>query len=166
MLQDIADTAWIHRPEIQPALAAMAQAGLRFDALIKPGHLPGIADLAQRHPGLPVVIDHAAKPDIAAGPFQLWATHMARIARETHWCCKISGLVTEAKPDWKPADLQPYIDHLLAEFGPARLMWGSDWPVVNLAGGYAKWREASLALIPPAAQQEILGATAAGFYGA
>ena len=96
MLQDIEDTGWILRPEVRPALAAMARHGLRFDALIKPRHLPGIGELAQRHPDLAVVIDHAAKPDIAGGAFQPWATHITRLARETPWCCKVSGLVTEA----------------------------------------------------------------------
>jgi len=165
MLQDIEDTRWILRPEVQPALAAMAAQGLRFDALIKPRHLPVIGELAQRHPTLPVVIDHAAKPDIAAGTFQPWASHMARLARETPWCCKVSGLVTEAAPGWSTGDLRPTIDHLLAEFGPARLMWGSDWPVVNLAGGYARWREATLALLPTETHPAILGGTAARFYG-
>jgi L-fuconolactonase len=165
MLQDIEDTRWILRPEVQPALAAMASHVLRFDALIKPRHLPIIGELAQRHPTLQVVIDHAAKPDIDGQGFQPWATHMTRLARETPWCCKVSGLVTEAAPGWQPAQLRPYIDHLLAEFGPARLMWGSDWPVVNLAGGYTRWREAALALLPPATHPAILGGTAARFYG-
>ena len=165
MLQDIEDTGWILRPEVQPALAAMVRQGLRFDALIKPRHLPAIGELAQRHPDLPVVIDHAAKPDIAGGAFQPWASHMARLARETPWCCKVSGLATEAASDWQPDQLRPYIDHLLAEFGPDRLMWGSDWPVVNLAGGYARWREAAPALLPAAAHPAILGGTATRFYG-
>jgi L-fuconolactonase len=165
MLQDIDDTNWILHRSVQPALAAMARHGLRFDALIKPRHLPVIADLAQRHPSLPVVVDHAAKPAIAAGAFQPWAAQMARLARQTPWFCKVSGLVTEAAPDWRADDLRPYIDHLLAEFGPARLMWGSDWPVVDLAGGYRRWHDAALALLPPAAHAAIFGGTAARFYG-
>lgn len=165
MLQDIEDTRWILREEVQPALAAMARHGLRFDALIKPRHLPAIGELAQQHPTLPVVIDHAAKPDIAGGAFQPWATHMTHLARETPWCCKVSGLVTEAASGWQPDHLRPYIDHLLAEFGPTRLMWGSDWPVVNLAGGYARWRAAALTLLPPGTHPAVLGGTAARFYG-
>jgi len=165
MLQDIEDTGWILRPEVQPALAAMARHGLRFDALIKPRHLPIIGELAQRHPTLAVVIDHAAKPDIARQAFQPWASQMARLARDTPWCCKISGLVTEASAAWQPEDLRPYADYLLAEFGPDRLMWGSDWPVVNLAGGYARWRQVALALLPASTHKAILGGTAARFYG-
>lgn len=165
MLQDIEDTEWILRPGVQPALAAMAAHGLRFDALIKPRHLAVIGRLAEMQPGLRVVIDHGAKPDIAAGAFEAWAGPMARLAATTDWCCKLSGLVTEARASWSVDDLRPYVAHLLACFGPARLMWGSDWPVVDLAGGYARWREAALALIPATAQPAILGTTAARFYG-
>ncbi len=165
MLQDIEDTGWILRPAAQPALAAMAQHGLRFDALLKPRHLPVIAELAERHPDLAVVIDHAAKPDIANGSFQPWARHMARLARETPWCCKVSGLVTEARADWQVDDLRPYVDHLLATFGPDRLMWGSDWPVVTLASNYRRWHDAAAALLPADTHAAIFGGTATAFYG-
>ncbi len=165
MLQDIEDTRWILRPEVQPGLAAMLAHGLRFDALIKPRHLPVIGELARRHPGLAVVIDHAAKPDIAGGGFEPWAGQIAKLARETTWCCKVSGLVTEAGAAWQVDELRPYVELLLSEFGPDRLMWGSDWPVVDLAGGYARWREAAEALIPASAQAAIFGQTAARFYG-
>lgn len=74
MLQDIEDTSWILRPAVHPALEVMVRYGVRFDALLKPRHLPVIGELAQRHPDLPVVIDHAAKPDIANGHFQPWAS--------------------------------------------------------------------------------------------
>jgi L-fuconolactonase len=168
MLQDIADTDWILQPRVQPALAAITQAGLRFDALVQPRHLPTLLTLATRHPELPLVIDHAAKPALASGAFQPWADDIARIARETAAFCKLSGLVTAASPDWQPGDLRRTTDHLLACFGPRRLMWGSDWPVVTLAGGYARWRDATLALLqelPNPDQDAILGGTAAAFYG-
>jgi L-fucono-1,5-lactonase len=111
------------------------------------------------------VIDHAAKPDIANGAFQPWANHMARLARETPWCCKLSGLVTEAKADWQVDDLRAYVDHLLATFGPDRLMWGSDWPVVTLASNYRRWHEAANMLVPVEAHDTVFGGTAARFYG-
>jgi L-fuconolactonase len=164
MLQDIDDTGWILLPGVQPALAAMARHGLRFDALIKPRHLAIIGELAQRHPDLPIVIDHAAKPDIANGSLRPWTDHMARLARETPWCCKVSGLVTEAKADWQVDDLRPYVDHLLATFGPDRLMWGSDWPVVTLASNYRRWRDAAATLLPPETHDAVFGGTAVGFY--
>lgn len=168
MLQDIADTGWIVRPEVRPGLAAMERAGLRLDLLVQPRHLPLLPALADRHPGLPPVIDHGAKPRIAARAWQPWADDIARVARETPALCKLSGLATEAAPGWTAEDVRPYVDHLLAEFGPARLMWGSDWPVVDLAGGHARWRAATellLAGLDGAARDAVLGGTAARFYG-
>jgi L-fuconolactonase len=167
MLQDIADTDWILREAVQPALAAITQCALRFDALIQPRHLPTLVSLAERHPRLAIVIDHAAKPAIAKGAFEPWATDIARVARATDACCKLSGLVTEAAPDWRHDDLRRTVDHLIACFGPSRLMWGSDWPVVELAGGYTRWRAASLHLLAEldvAARDAILGGTACRFY--
>ena len=172
MLQDIADTDWILRPDVQPALAAMTQTGLRFDALVQPRHLPVLLDLLRAPPD-PARGDRprrqAGHRDRArSSPGR---TISPRVARETAAFCKLSGLVTEARArldtDW--TDLRRYTStHLLACFGPHRLMWGSDWPVVNLAGGYARWREASLALLralPRTDQDAILGGTAAAFYG-
>lgn len=165
MLQDIAETGWILRPDVARGLDAMRDHGLRLDLLVKPRHLALLPELARRHPDLPMVIDHAAKPDIAGGQFADWAEAMARLAGETGWCCKLSGLVTEAATGWRSEDLRRYVDHLLAIFGPSRLMWGSDWPVVDLAGGYVAWRGAAEALVPAAARADVFGGTAARFYG-
>ena len=165
MLQDIADRNWIIRPAVQPALAAMAQAGLRLDVLAKPIHLPLLTTVAARHPDLGCVLDHAGKPEIAAGQYVVWAHDISVIARETDWCCKLSGLVTEARADWADDDLRRYVDHLLACFGPERLMWGSDWPVVTLASSYDRWRTAARGLVPASMHAAVFGATAARFYG-
>ena len=112
-----------------------------------------------------MVIDHAAKPAIADRAWQPWADDIARAARETRCMCKLSGLVTEAARSWQADHLRRYVDHLLACFGPDRLMWGSDWPVVDLAGGTAAWRNATLALLPAEAHFCVLGDTARRFYG-
>jgi L-fuconolactonase len=165
MLQDIPDTFWILRPEIGPGLAAMARAGMRLDVLARPRHLPLLLELAARHPDLPMVIDHAAKPAIAEGGFQPWADDIKLVARETPAFCKLSGLATEASPAWTVEDLRPYVAHLLDCFGPDRLMWGSDWPVVDLAGGFARWRDAARSLVPDPARDAVFGATASRFYG-
>ena len=168
MLQDIADPGWILQPAQQPAMQAILNAGLCFDALIQPRHLPAIRGLCARYPDLRLVVDHGAKPDIATGTFQPWAEDIAGLARDSRAMCKLSGLPTEAGPGWQVDDLRRTVDHLLACFGPSRLMWGSDWPVVDLAGGYARWREASAALLRDLALPDleaVLGGTAAGFYG-
>jgi L-fuconolactonase len=167
MLQDIAETDWILREQVQPAIQAVIDAGLRFDALVQPRHLPVVAKLCAGHPSLRLVIDHGAKPRIANRDWQPWADDISRVAHDTRVLCKLSGLVTEAGPEWRIDDLRRYVDHLLVCFGPDRLMWGSDWPVVNLGGGHTRWREASLALISKLTADEqnaILGGTALKFY--
>ncbi len=168
MLQDIAETGWILRDEVRPGLAAMARAGLRLDLLVKPRHLDLVPELARRHPDLRMVIDHGGKPDIAGGGFEPWATRIARIAGETSVVCKLSGLVTEAGSDWTAARLAPFARHLLRCFGAGRLLWGSDWPVVELAGGYRRWRQATEALLADVSDDQrdlVLGGTAFAFYG-
>jgi len=168
MLQDLDDDAWILRPSVAPALDAMQAAGLRFDALVTPRHLPHLALLLTNRPDLQVVIDHGAKPDIAGGRLDDWAAQMRAIAADTSAYCKLSGLVTEAGGRWSEEDLKPYVDGLLEAFGPGRLMWGSDWPVVNEAGGYAAWHSAAWALAEGCTLAErdlIFGGAAQAFYG-
>jgi L-fuconolactonase len=138
MLQDLPDD-WILDPALEPAIAAMLAGGLRLDALVRPRHLPGLAAFARRHPGLPIVIDHAAKPDIAAGGLDPWREAIAALAAAPQVCCKLSGLLTEAGEQAGTGAIEPYVAHLLAAFGHERLMWGSDWPVLELAGRYADW---------------------------
>ena len=165
MLGSIEDTGWILRPEVQPALKALAREGLRLDMPARPRHLPFLAELAQRHPALAVVIDHGAKPAIARGEYASWARDIAQVARDTLVFCKLSGLATEASTGWDDEELRPYVDHLLECFGPNRLMWGSDWPVVDLAGGFTRWRDACLRLVPPSMHAPVMGETARAFYG-
>jgi L-fuconolactonase len=168
MIQDLADDRWMLGDAIAPALLAMADEGLTFDALVFPRHLPVLRTFARRYPGLDIVIDHAAKPDIAGGATRDWARDIRAIAVETRLVCKLSGLVTEAGPDWSPEVLKPYVEVLVESFGADRLMWGSDWPVVTLAGSYAAWRGASeslLAELSDAERDAIFGLTASVFYG-
>jgi L-fuconolactonase len=167
MLQDLDDDRWILRREIEPALSAMKKLDLCLDILIFPRHLPHVVEFLSRHPDLRCVVDHAAKPPIAQSEIQPWASLMQRIARESSAFCKLSGLATEAASGWSVSTLRPYVDVLLDAFGPERLMWGSDWPVLNLAGTYAGWLEAAHTLtadIAPAARDTIFGGTALHFY--
>lgn len=168
MLQDLPDPAWILAGALRPALSAMAELGLRFDALVKPQHLRPLLKFVDRNPDLAVVIDHGAKPALRSGMLDAWAREIREIARNTAVCCKLSGLATEAKPDWGTDDLRYCISHLLDCFGPDRLMWGSDWPVVELAGGYRRWHEAAhacLSTISTSERERIFGGNAARFYG-
>jgi L-fuconolactonase len=164
MLHDIPDPAWILERHLSPALAAIAQAGLTFDALVRPVHLPHILELARRYPALRIVIDHGAKPDIAKDAFDHWARDMARIARETKAFCKISGLLTEAGSRTDIGSIRRYVDHLLICFGPKRLLWGSDWPVLELAANYRQWHDMARAIVPEAFHLDVFEHTALAAY--
>jgi L-fuconolactonase len=168
MLQDLDDDAWILRPELGPAFDAIEALGLTFDALVKPRHLPHLARFIAARPGLAIVIDHGAKPDIAGGALADWARDIRAIARASAVFCKLSGLPNEASPGWRAADLRPSADVLLEAFGADRLMWGSNWPVADLAGGYGAWRAAASELVAGGSAEDrelIFGGTAAAFYG-
>jgi L-fuconolactonase len=167
MLQDEPDERWIDDPALAPAVEAMLHHGLSFDALVLPRHLPSLLAFAQRFPDLPVVIDHGAKPLIAAGELEPWRRDMAALARLPQVHCKLSGLVTEAGASWNVERLRPYTGHIVQAFGPRRVIWGSDWPVLHLAADYAQWISASEALLAgldDSARADIFGLNAARFY--
>ncbi len=145
MLQDIEDADWMLKRSLAPALQAMAERNLTFDALVRPLHLPMLLRFCERYPELRVVLDHGAKPNIAAREFDAWAADMAQLAKDTACYCKLSGLVTEAR-SIDPEILQPYVDHLIECFGPERILWGSDWPVCETICSYQEWFRLSLTL--------------------
>jgi L-fuconolactonase len=178
MLQDLADAQWIAHAPHDGAVQALLELGLRFDALVKPPQLPGLLHFLSRWPALPVVVDHAAKPPLALGwndpSVQAWREMLLRVARHPRVCCKLSGLVTEmapadcATPERIAATLRPLWHTLLEAFGPARLMWGSDWPVLTLAAEYDGWAAATdllLAELSPAEREQVLHGSARRFYG-
>jgi L-fuconolactonase len=167
MLHDLPDPDWINRRDVQASLALLPKLGLRFDALVKTAQLPALLRLLERQPDLAVIVDHGAKPEIAARGWQPWAGLVAALAQHPGVHCKLSGLVTEAEQAWTVDSLRRYADHLIACFGPRRIVWGSDWPVVELAGGYARWNAASdllLADLDDADRAAMRGGNAARFY--
>lgn len=168
MVHNLPDPDWLARPDLDAAFAALIAHGLTFDALVRPRHLAPLRVRLERSPGLRVVIDHAAKPDIAAGGTLGWAAEMRALAADFPGLhVKLSGLATEAGDDWSAATLRPYADALLDAFGPERTMWGSDWPVVTRCCSYADWRLISLELLAGLNARDrtaILGGTAARFY--
>ena len=168
MLQGLPEDDWILRPDVQPALTAMADHGLSFDALVFSRHLPAIIRLARAYPSLAIVIDHGAKPPFATpGDLSPWRDLTRRAADCPNIACKLSGLFTELAPGQDRADVTPVADHLLAVFGADRLMWGSDWPVVDLAGSYRAWLDWThhwLENKPSRTQEAILSGSACTFY--
>jgi L-fuconolactonase len=167
MVHDIEDDDWLLGPALAPVLTAMARGGLVFDALVRPRHLAKLLAVVGRHPELQFVLDHCGKPRLATGDIATWQRDIALLAQHPNIVCKLSGVVTEATPDWQIADLRRAVDHVLACFGPQRMLWGSDWPVVNLAGGFARWLAATETLLADLSQHEkadIFGGNAARIY--
>ncbi|MDQ0134025.1 L-fuconolactonase [Neorhizobium galegae] len=163
MLQDIADDQWIGDPALDAAVAAMLEHHLVFDALVLPRHLEPLLGFARRHPDLPIVIDHGAKPPISEGRFIDWYARMKVLAELPNVHCKLSGLLTEAG-DQKPQAVRPYAETIFDLFGPARVIWGSDWPVLRLAGDYQAWLDQCLDIVPADARDEVFGGNARRFY--
>lgn len=174
MLQDIENTRWLIDIPDESVWTHLSHHGLGLDALVQPRHLEMMYEFCQAQPDLPVVIDHAAKPAIGRAnksDLQHWQQCMTKLANQTNAYCKVSGLLTEMSLEQTPnavTVLQPYVDHLLNVFGPQRLMWGSDWPVVRMAGSYSSWNDLTLALLQDLNSQDleaVLSQTAARFYG-
>ncbi|WP_321964047.1 amidohydrolase family protein [Paraburkholderia sp. J7] len=170
MLQDLPDDDWIATADTARGVEALIAHDLAFDALVFTRHAQALATFLARHPDLRVVIDHGAKPPIAAGAasgFAAWSQAITRFAQFPQVHCKLSGLATEAAPGWDNATLAPWVAHLFASFGPQRLMWGSDWPVLNLNGDYERWHACAQQLTKTFSADEraaVFGSNAAAFY--
>jgi L-fuconolactonase len=169
IVHDEPDDRWLLRNDVVRGLRELAALGIPYDLLLRPVHLPLIPELADRVPGLKMVIDHIAKPLIAAHVREPWDRDMERVAQIPGMHCKLSGMITEADhAAWRTDDLRPYVQHVLKLFGPERLMFGSDWPVCRLAGSWKKVLAAftqACGPVPQLEREKILGGTAVRFYG-
>ncbi len=146
-IESLADVSAIATGPFADGVRELGRRGLSFDHCCKHHQLTATIELVRQCPGTQVILDHAGKPDIRTGLLDPWREDVATLARLPNVVCKFSGLVTEADhANWQPHDLRPYVDHLLHAFGPARLMFGSDWPVVKLAASYPRWLETAQAL--------------------
>ena len=146
----------------------LAEYGLSCDICIKHTQLPATIALVEACPEVSFVLDHIAKPDIAAGELDPWRERLAALAALPNVWCKVSGLVTEAdRDDWTVADLAPYVAHVLAVFGEDRVMFGGDWPVVLGGSSYGRWVETLDALtahLSPTARRKLWAENGRRFY--
>jgi predicted TIM-barrel fold metal-dependent hydrolase len=168
LVQAEPDPGWLLRDDVGRGLTEVASRGLRFDLLVLPHQLPGAVALARRMPQLQLVLDHAAKPPLRDGDLRTWSADLRALAAAGPVTCKVSGMVTEAGPSWLSADLRPAVEQVLEAFGPARTMFGSDWPVCEAAGGWSRWAEAAeelLAALSAAELDDVLRQTARRSYG-
>lgn len=157
------------RPAVQETLALVAERGLAFDVCAETTHLLGLVPgIAERHPGLRLVLDHLGKPPIRDRGWQPWASLLAAAAEPPTVVAKVSGLNTAAGPGWRPADLERYVEHAVEQFGPDRLMYGGDWPFALLAAdSYTQVWEGlrhCLGRLDPAASDQVLAGTARRVY--
>lgn len=166
--QDEPDDDFIVRPEVIRGLKVLERHGVPFDLLFYVKHLKHAATLARELPDLPMVIDHLAKPRIKDHATDDWLPHLRTAARFPKVFCKLSGMVTEADwRNWKPGDLEPYVLMALELFGPERCMFGSDWPVCELAGSYEQVfavLEDAIGYLSDSERAAVLGGTARRFY--
>jgi len=141
IVQSEPDDDFLLRPDFQRGVSLLAGFGMTYDILIFPRHLPAACRFADRNPDLPLVLDHLAKPPIAAGGMEPWATDLRALARRPHVFVKASGLVTEAVwASWTADQLRRYLDVAFEAFGPERILFGSDAPVCRVAASYAQVR--------------------------
>ena len=163
------DVNFIVRPEIIRGLKVLEQHGVPFDLLFYVEHLQHARTLAQQLPDLKMVIDHLSKPHIRDHKLDDWEENFRAAAKFPNVYCKLSGMVTEADwQNWTPADLKPYIDIAFEAFGPDRLMFGSDWPVCELAGSYQQVFDVLTECLGPISDDErehIFAGTAREYYG-
>jgi L-fuconolactonase len=169
VVQDEPDDDFLVRDDILRGLKVLEKHGVPFDLLLYVKHLHHVPTLARAFPELPMVIDHLAKPRIKDHSLDDWLPGFHEASTFPNVSCKLSGMVTEADwYDWTSDDLRPYVHHALDLFGVDRLMFGSDWPVCELAASYGEVHEALVETLGPISKSErlaIFGGTAARFYG-
>jgi L-fuconolactonase len=168
LVQYESDPAWLARPAVSAGLREVAGRGLCNDLLVLPHQLGAVVEVTGEVSESRFVLDHLAKPPIAAGVFQPWARELSELAQHENVSAKFSGLVTEANwSTWTSSDVRPYVDHALSVFGADRLIFGSDWPVCTLASSYGRIVDLTEDLIGDLSaddQVAVLGANATKIY--
>jgi L-fuconolactonase len=139
VVQEEPDDDFMLGQDFQRGISKLAAYGLTYDILIYPKQLAAATRLAENFPQQPFVLDHLAKPQIKDGTIEPWKSQLRRLAQLPNIHCKVSGMLTEADHQtWQAEQFRPYLDTVFEAFGPARLMYGSDWPVCLFAGSYAQ----------------------------
>jgi L-fuconolactonase len=167
LIHDQPDPDWLLRPPVGEGLALLERRGIPFDVIcVLPRHLSHVPVLSERYPALRMVLDHLSHPPFGGADTSEWRTQITAAARNPLVFAKVSGLYPPG-PSWTADDLRDVVEFAFELFGPDRLMFGSDWPVAELGGGYAKVRAELWKLfdqLPPAGRDAVLGGTAARFY--
>lgn len=159
---------FMFREDFRNGISSLKQFNYTYDILIFHRQLTAAVDLVKHFPDQPFVIDHIAKPDIKSGDIGSWKKGIQEIAKYENVSCKISGMVTEAHwNNWKPCDLKPYLDVIFENFPANKLIFGSDWPVLNVASDYSevvKTLEEYISQLSTEDQHKIWFENAGSFY--
>jgi L-fuconolactonase len=164
VLHDEADDFYMLREDFNLGVDQLHARGLAYDILVFERHLPQTIQFVDRHPNQIFILDHIAKPRIREGVLSPWKENIQALAKRDNVYCKLSGMVTEAQwNSWTRDDLIPFFEIVLSAFGPKRLMFGSDWPVLTLASSYKKWSDTVRSLIAAlsADEQELVSSGSA-----
>lgn len=168
VVQDEPDDRFLLGSAFQAGIRQLLPTGLVYDILIYERHLSVAIEFVDAHPNQIFVLDHIAKPRIREGIFSPWRENLRELAKRPNVYCKLSGMATEADwITWTPELLHPYFEVALEAFTPSRLMFGSDWPVLEVAGSYERWASTVrtwLARLSPAEQHRVLRGTAMEAY--
>ncbi|MBM3829809.1 MAG: amidohydrolase [Verrucomicrobia bacterium] len=168
VVQDEPDDNFMLRPAFQRGIGKLQQFNLAYDILVFPKQLPAAIRLVANFPEQRFVLDHIAKPPIAAGTLSPWREQLRELAAAPNVWCKVSGMVTEAEwLGWRADGFRPYLDVVFAAFGMERLMFGTDWPVCTLAGSYAqvhRLMDDYTSALTAEARAKFFGGNAADFY--
>ena len=168
IVQDEPDPDFCRRPGFITGARLLAEFGLSCDLCLRHHQLPATIELVRQCPDTPFMLDHCGKPAIKGGRRDPWREQIAALAALPNVCCKVSGLVSEAEwRTWQPADLAPYVAHVLECFGPERVVFGGDWPVLLHAAPYRRWVETLDALtahLPARERRGLWAENARRFY--
>jgi len=169
IVQDEPDDAFLLGADFKRGIGRLREFGLTYDVLLYPRQLKAAVQLVRAFPEQPFVLDHIAKPSIAEGLMEPWATEVRELARSGNVLCKLSGMVTEAKwKGWRAEDFRPYLDVVMEAFGAERVMIGSDWPVCTLSGEYGETVGVVREYVAKLTAEEragVLGGNCVRFYG-
>jgi L-fuconolactonase len=168
VLQSEPDDQYMLQPAFQKGIGMLEKYGYTYDILIFPQHLPFADQLAGNFPNQKFVVDHLAKPHIKDQQISDWKRDIEALAKHENVSCKISGMLTEADwNNWKPEDFTPYLDVIFNAFGSNRVMFGSDWPVCLVAGGYEGTMQVTQSYtskLSATEQEQFWGGNAISFY--
>jgi L-fuconolactonase len=169
VLHDEPDPNYMLRADFNTGIRLLERYGLRYDLLIFAEHLPQTIQFVDKHPNQLFIVDHIAKPPIASGDIERWGRELHALSERPNVFCKVSGMVTEADwSSWTETQLKPYFDTVLSAFGPSRMMFGSDWPVLTLGSTYGRWIDTVTQMLTSLSDEEakdVMHRTAARVYG-